>query len=590
MANSSKSKVKATKPNSEKKEVLENKVIKKVNKVEAKAKVVHHKKPVAKTPEDLKVTKSTLDTKNVVADKKVEIVSDKNKLDSTKAKIEAKTDKKSFLEPGLKSVSFIALMVVVLFAVIILIWEFALPTQYKISTIVSDSKVDRIFLQAEKLKADDNYDVAVIESCNLAIRFDKNKYTPNFAVTKNGNFGVYKDPFNKIFDNKDLSVYEFSLTEKQATDPNTKPNPKPKAAVVACLDADLKRNLVADDLKEITDTLSAKIPTSFTKVSSELKEIPFFNETSQKYFGTKLFQKIRLTSEQAPDLDINNTFFAFDNRLLFVASQNTPDNIEFQVNSINPSDSSFDTKTILDKFKEETKDFQERINNENSKLNFEKNKDWEMNLDIANIGSLDLQLSDNYGPKSVENFVRLTYRGYYNDTIFHRIVKKDNFNVLQGGDKENRNGTGGRSSFYLNETSPGNIPDEVWKVAPEFTTDQTGQNTPTNTPEFRAPELYKDYDNKTGLVTFPKGSIAMATTGQPDSGSSQFFIILSDTQLPAEYTIFGKVKESSFDVLDKILNEISPTKNADVKTASGEDGVPNKELKINSIKITNPQI
>lgn len=578
MANSPKTKAKKAPAKVTPKKAVEAKVTKKINKVETKPKAVVKAKEM-----DKKITMPVAAVTKVDAKKTKTETSKESTLAASKSENKApQTTKKSFLEPGIKSVSMIALIVVILFAVVTLLWEFALPSKYKLSTIVSDSKIDRIFLRADQLKADDTYDVAVIEPCNLAIRFDKTKYTATVAVTRNGNFGVYKDPFNRIFDNKDVDVYEFSLTEKNSQ--------TPKAAVAACLDAGLTKNLTTDNLKDITDTLSDKIPTSFTKVNNDLKEIPFFNETSQKYFGKNLFQKIRLTSEQNPDLDINNTFFAFDNRLLFVASQNSPDNIEFQVNSLNPSTSSFDVKTTLDEYKKASDGLQEKIDQENGVLKFDQNKDWTVGMDVANFGNLEIELSDKYAPKSVENFIRLSYRGYFNDTIFHRIVKKSDFNVIQGGDKENKNGTGGRSSFYINENSPGLIVDEIWKVAPEFATSETGENSPTNTPELRAPDLYKNYDNKTGLVTFPKGSIAMATTGQPDSASSQFFIILSDTQLPAEYTIFGKVKESSFNILDKILNDISPVANTEAGPQSGQDGVPNKELKINTVKITSPSI
>lgn len=575
MADSSKSKAKKAVDKATPTKLSKPKVVKKV----PKTKAVEVKKEIKAVLPEAKVVDNKIDMpKDEIVTKSV----NEDKPTVKKKVSKSETNKNSFLEPGIKSISLIALSVVVFFAILVLIWEFALPSQYKLSTIVADSKVQRIFLRAEKLKADDNYDVAVIEPCNLAVRFDKNKYTATVGVTKNGSFGVYKDPFNRIFENKDVDVYEFSLTEKGSK--------TPKAAVVACLDAGLKKNLTTDSLKDITDTLSSKIPDSFTKVANDIKEIPFFNETSKKYFGKNLFQKIRLTSAQNPDVDVNNTFFAFDNKLLFVASQNSPDNVEFQVNSLEPSDSSFDVKTTLDKYKDDNKALNDKINEENKVLKFDQNQEWNVNMDIANIGSLDIQLSKSYGPKSVENFIRLSYRGYYNDTIFHRIVKKDQFNVLQGGDKEKKDGTGGRSAFYINDGSPGLLVDEIWKVAPEFSTNDKGENTPTNTPEFRSPDLYKDYDNKTGLVTFPKGSIAMATTGQPDSASSQFFIALTDTQLPAEYTIFAKVKENSFGVLDKMLKEISPVANPAAGPQAGQDGTPNKELKINTIKITQPQI
>ena len=52
----------------------------------------------------------------------------------------------------------------------------------------------------------------------------------------------------------------------------------------------------------------------------------------------------------------------------------------------------------------------------------------------------------------------------------------------------------------------------------------------------------------------------MANTGQPDSATSQFFITLRDTVLPAGYTAFAVVLPESFGVLDKIYDEVEPVK------------------------------
>ncbi|ODV90653.1 hypothetical protein CANCADRAFT_26423, partial [Tortispora caseinolytica NRRL Y-17796] len=59
------------------------------------------------------------------------------------------------------------------------------------------------------------------------------------------------------------------------------------------------------------------------------------------------------------------------------------------------------------------------------------------------IGDITLTFYPDEAPKAVENFVRLAQSGYYNDTIFHRVIKDF---MIQGGDPEG-NGTGGKSIY-----------------------------------------------------------------------------------------------------------------------------------------------
>ena len=106
-------------------------------------------------------------------------------------------------------------------------------------------------------------------------------------------------------------------------------------------------------------------------------------------------------------------------------------------------------------------------------------------------------------PKTVENFVKLAKKGYYNGVTFHR--REENF-VIQGGDPKG-NGTGG----------PG------YTIPAEF--------------------------NKQKHV---RGAVAMARTQDPNSAGSQFYICLAPANfLDGQYTVFGIVTKG-MDVVDKV--------------------------------------
>ena len=119
-------------------------------------------------------------------------------------------------------------------------------------------------------------------------------------------------------------------------------------------------------------------------------------------------------------------------------------------------------------------------------------------------GKIIIALSAKETPKTVNNFVYLSRKGFYDKTPFHRVIKGF---MIQGGDPRG-NGTGG----------PG----------------------------------YKFEDEPfTGIYT--RGIVAMANSG-PDTNGSQFFIMHKDTSLPHAYTIFGRVI-SGMEVVDAIAAE-----------------------------------
>jgi peptidyl-prolyl cis-trans isomerase B (cyclophilin B) len=141
-------------------------------------------------------------------------------------------------------------------------------------------------------------------------------------------------------------------------------------------------------------------------------------------------------------------------------------------------------------------------------------------------------------PNTVENFKKLARSGFYDGTIFHRIVKGF---MIQGGDpltkdpaKESRFGTG----------------DPGYKIKAEF----------------------NDRSHERGVLS-------MARSSDPDSAGSQFFICLANvSRLDHQYTTFGKLIKG-----DDVLTKIGDT---EVTTsASGERSKPTKRVTVESIKI-----
>ncbi|NWG29251.1 MAG: peptidylprolyl isomerase [Ignavibacteriaceae bacterium] len=115
----------------------------------------------------------------------------------------------------------------------------------------------------------------------------------------------------------------------------------------------------------------------------------------------------------------------------------------------------------------------------------------------TNMGTIEIELFAKETPKTVENFVGLANKGYYNGVIFHRVI--DNF-MIQGGDPT---GTGrGGESFW-----GGKFADEI------------------------VPSLKHDQP----------GILSMANAG-PNTNGSQFFITVVPTPwLDGKHTVFGKV-------------------------------------------------
>jgi len=138
-------------------------------------------------------------------------------------------------------------------------------------------------------------------------------------------------------------------------------------------------------------------------------------------------------------------------------------------------------------------------------------------------GDVTIRFFADRAPNHVRNFVDLASGGFYDGTLFHRVIPGF---VLQGGDPLTKDP---KNAF-------------VWGNAGR--TDAKGQPI-TLKPEFN------DTPHKRGVVS-------MARSAAPDSASSQFFIVLKDyPSLDRQYTAFGEVVKG-MDVVDRIVAESNP--------------------------------
>ena len=157
-------------------------------------------------------------------------------------------------------------------------------------------------------------------------------------------------------------------------------------------------------------------------------------------------------------------------------------------------------------------------------------------------GNIGLMLANNESPCTVNSFASLIGQKYFDNTKCHRLTTSPDLGVLQCGDPKG-DGTGGPGYGFGNE----------------YPTDQY----PPNDPKAQQP------------VVYPRGTLAMANSGQPNSNGSQFFMVYRDSQLPPQYTIFGTIQPDGLTVLDKIAK-------AGV-AGGGDDGPPALEVTIRSL-------
>jgi peptidyl-prolyl cis-trans isomerase B (cyclophilin B) len=171
-------------------------------------------------------------------------------------------------------------------------------------------------------------------------------------------------------------------------------------------------------------------------------------------------------------------------------------------------------------------------------------------------GDLPLTLDRTEAPCTVQSMVYLVNQKFFDNTPCHRETNYPSPNplyVLQCGDPTG-SGSGG-PGYSIPDETPKNL-----KVAPTSTPPPSGQP---------APSIY------------PAGALAMANSGQPHTGGSQFFVVYKDSQLPPNYTVFGMVTPAGMDTLNKIAAAgITPGTDPSSGQPTPNDGKPKTPVTI----------
>jgi cyclophilin family peptidyl-prolyl cis-trans isomerase len=143
-------------------------------------------------------------------------------------------------------------------------------------------------------------------------------------------------------------------------------------------------------------------------------------------------------------------------------------------------------------------------------------------------GSITIKVEADLGPLAAGNFVALAACGYYDGVVFHRLVPGF---VIQGGDPT---GTGGGGPGY------------------EFANDPV-------------------------TVPYSRGVVAMANAG-PGTNGSQFFVVLADSGLNPDYSVFGRVT-AGMDVVDAI---------AAMPNSGGQANAALEPVAMDALTVSNP--
>ena len=134
-------------------------------------------------------------------------------------------------------------------------------------------------------------------------------------------------------------------------------------------------------------------------------------------------------------------------------------------------------------------------------------------IQVKDYGTITVELDADTAPITVTNFVNLAKDGFYDNLTFHRIM--DGF-MIQGGDP-NGDGTGGADQTVKGEFSSNGVENEI---------------------------------------SHTRGTISMARAQDPDSASSQFFIVQEDSDyLDGNYAAFGHVT-SGIEIVDQVCKDV----------------------------------
>jgi peptidyl-prolyl cis-trans isomerase B (cyclophilin B) len=159
----------------------------------------------------------------------------------------------------------------------------------------------------------------------------------------------------------------------------------------------------------------------------------------------------------------------------------------------------------------------------------------------TNLGAVKVEVDTAKAPCAAESFTYLAGKKFFDNTKCHRMVTSGIY-VLQCGDPS-ATGTGG-PTYRFNE-----------------------ENLPTD----KRP-------------AYPEGIVALAKTQDPGTSGSQFFIVYKDSELPADYTILGRVTEG-LDIIKKVAAAgVIP----DPQAQSAGDGAPKMEVKIQTLTMSAP--
>ena len=143
-------------------------------------------------------------------------------------------------------------------------------------------------------------------------------------------------------------------------------------------------------------------------------------------------------------------------------------------------------------------------------------------------GEMEIKFFPELAPKHVENFTTLAKSGFYDETLFHRVIPGF---MIQGGDPNTKDPN--KKSEY-------------------------GMGGPSH-------KLKAEFNEK----SHKRGIVSMARSNHPDSAGSQFFVVVKDsTFLDRQYTAFGEVTKG-MEVADKIVN-----------APKGQNDLPNERIEM----------